>query len=514
MNLPIVTGATPFKPRAQMQRVDMATLPAPGVPAQAPHPIMAWPTGVIYHPTFHAYVPLGAVCKRGRSPSLEAHKQAELDERVQQVRMTIAEAHEFLALKPQLMALLEAARAAQASAEAEMEAAKGAQALAEAAAAAKVEAVEAKIKKIRDTAMASARHELKSELKAEKILLKDLYSRYEAPRDVERKVERLTAELQRRAEEAESTLEGLRMTCGRLQAQLRDHRTAQSASSKRSVSARVLSRTAAMQQEELETARAAAHAAQEAINELNKLPAAATRSRATADVPAAAAGPSALAFEHCSGNLRVGPAAAACLPAAPADAGHAATRSLMDGGRYRPIILIILRLLVTVCKVPRRNVAAVIDLCYLLHTGLLPQKANQICATLVGEAFRKLGTIDRAREAAAAAADPSPYSVNSDTGNDGTEREVAALGVWDLARNMPRALPLCCAHIAHDQSGRNGADVLERQLELAGRKPEMCCGAGGDSTAHAGGTNPNASQREGLRARLVAKGLESGRMLL
>lgn len=72
--MPIVTGATPFKPRAQMQRVDMATLPAPGVPAQhaqAPmHPIMAWPTGVIYHPTFHAHVPLGAVCKRGRSPSL------------------------------------------------------------------------------------------------------------------------------------------------------------------------------------------------------------------------------------------------------------------------------------------------------------------------------------------------------------------------------------------------------------------------------------------------------------
>ena len=79
---------------------------------------------------------------------------------------------------------------------------------------------------------------------------------------------------------------------------------------------------------------------------------------------------------------------------------------------------------------------------------------------------------------------------------------------------MPRAIALCCAHIAHDQSGRNGADVLERQLELAGRKPERCCGAGGDSTAHAGGSNPNASQREGLRARLVAKGLEPGRMLL
>ena len=423
--------------------------------------------------------------------------------------MTIAEAHEFLALKPQLMALLEAARAAQASAEAEMEAAKGAQALAEAAAAAKVEAVEAKIKKIRDTAMASARHELKSELKAEKILLKDLYSRYEAPRDVERKVERLTAELQRRALEAESTLEGLRMTHGRVEAQLRAHRTAQSASSKRSETARVLSRTAAMQQGELAAARAVAKDAMEAIIELNKLPAAATRSTASTAAPAAApAAAQALPFEHCSGNLRVGPA---CLPAEPADA---ATRPLMDGGRYRPIILIILRLLVTVCKVPQRNVAAAIDLCYLLHTGLLPQKANQICANLVSEAFRKLGTIDRAREAAAAAADPYPYSVNSDTGNDGTEREVAALGTWDAARNMPRALALCCAHIAHDQSGRNGADVLERQLELAGRKPETCCGAGGDSTAHAGGTNPNASQREGLRARLVAKGLESGRMLL
>ena len=72
--------------------------------------------------------------------------------------------------------------------------------------------------------MASARHELKSELKAEKIRLKDLYSRYEAPRDVERKVERLTAELRRRAEEAESTLEGLRMTHGRVQAQLRAER--------------------------------------------------------------------------------------------------------------------------------------------------------------------------------------------------------------------------------------------------------------------------------------------------
>ena len=87
-----------------------ATLPAPGLPAQhalAPiHPMMAWPTGVIYPPRFQAHVPVGAVRIRGRSPALEPHKQAELDERVQQVRMTIAEAHEFLALKPELIALL------------------------------------------------------------------------------------------------------------------------------------------------------------------------------------------------------------------------------------------------------------------------------------------------------------------------------------------------------------------------------------------------------------------------
>ena len=37
-------------------------------------------------------------------------------------------------------------------------------------------------------------------------------------------MERLTAELQRCAEEAESTLEGLRMTHGRVQAQLRAER--------------------------------------------------------------------------------------------------------------------------------------------------------------------------------------------------------------------------------------------------------------------------------------------------
>lgn len=426
--------------------------------------------------------------------------------------MTIAEAHEFLALKPQLMALLEAARAAQASAEAEMEAAKGAKALAEAAAAAKVEAVEAKIMKIRDTAMASARHELKSELKAEKIRLEELYSRYEAPRDVERKVERLTAQLQRRAEEVEAELKGVRMSHGRLEAQLRGHRAAASTSSKRLDTARVLSRTATMQHGELESARAVAKGAMEAIIELRKLPAVGASRSTTTAAPAAAAGLSTLAFEQCSGYIRVGPAAA--VDAAAADAAHPCSRPLMDGGRYRPIILIILRLLVTVCKVPQRNVAAAVDLCYLLHTGLLPLKHNQINATLVAKAFRKLGTIDRAREAAAAATDPYPYSVNSDTGNDGTEREVAALGTWDAARNMPRALALCCAHIAHDQSGRNGADVLDRQLDLAGRKPEKCCGAGGDSTAHAGGTNPNASQREGLRARLVAKGLESGRMLL
>ena len=153
-------------------------------------------------------------------------------------------------------------------------------------------------------------------------------------------------------------------------------------------------------------------------------------------------------------------------------------------------------------------VCAAIDVCFTLFTGLVPGADYQINATLVVEALRKLGTMDKEREAAEAAADPDVYSINSDTGNDGAEREVAALGTWSRPLNAPVAKALCCTHIAHDQSGRNGADVLDRQLDLAGRKPELCVGAGGDSTDHA------IKQRTGLCSRLEAKGLEAGRMLI
>ena len=184
------------------------------------------------------------------------------------------------------------------------------------------------------------------------------------------------------------------------------------------------------------------------------------------------------------------------------------TRPLKHGSRFLPEALVLVRHLVTSCHIPQRNVSCAIDVCFTLFTGLIPGADYQVSATLVVEALRKLGTMDKEREAAAAATDPDPYSINSDTGNDGTEREVAALGTWSRPLNAPVAKPLCCAHIAHDQSGRNGADVLDRQLDLAGRKPELCVGAGGDSTDHA------IKQRTGLEERLVAKGLEASRMLI
>ena len=81
----------------------------------------------------------------------------------------------------------------------------------------------------------------------------------------------------------------------------------------------------------------------------------------------------------------------------------------------------------------------------------------------------------------------------------------------DEASDRPVARPLCCIHISNDQSGRNGADVLEHQLAKGGYRPELCCGAGGDSTSHAGGSN---GQRVGLRERLEKKGLKPNTMIL
>ena len=49
----------------------------------------------------------------------------------------------------------------------------------------------------------------------------------------------------------------------------------------------------------------------------------------------------------------------------------------------------------------------------------------------------------------------------------------------------PVARAISCTDIAHDQSGRNGADVLFRQFTLAGLRPEGCAGLIGDSTGHA-----------------------------
>ncbi|MDC0526093.1 hypothetical protein OAO87_03745, partial [bacterium] len=46
----------------------------------------------------------------------------------------------------------------------------------------------------------------------------------------------------------------------------------------------------------------------------------------------------------------------------------------------------------------------------------------------------------------------------------------------------PVAQALACTVLNHDQSARNGADVLEQQLVKAQRKAATCAGAGGDST--------------------------------
>ena len=184
-------------------------------------------------------------------------------------------------------------------------------------------------------------------------------------------------------------------------------------------------------------------------------------------------------------------------------------RDLKDGGRYLTEVIANLRELVVAAHVPLRNVALVLDICFLIHTGVEPTKEQQINQMLASEALLRLGMLDNVRISEANEADPDPWSCNSDTGNKrDCEREVVAACQWSRERDEPVASALACTAIGHDQSALNGTDVLMRVIVEAKLRPEKCAGAGGDSTDHAVG------QREGLVVRLVARGLEPFRAIV
>lgn len=183
---------------------------------------------------------------------------------------------------------------------------------------------------------------------------------------------------------------------------------------------------------------------------------------------------------------------------------HIHVKRLMVGGRTPVRIHVLLRRLVLIGKVPQRNVPAVLDIAFTILTGEVTKPEYQISDRLVRQAFVKLDVIRRQRTAVRNAADPAPWSGNSDTGNKkDCEREVIAVGQIDVlpdGSGQPVARAVSCTDISHDQSGRNGADVLFRQFTLAGLRPETCAGLIGDSTGHA------VTQREGTADRLAEKG--------
>ena len=169
----------------------------------------------------------------------------------------IAEARAALATAEKIK---EAAAASIAAAEEQRDSANVAKAVAEAKLA-EVEAATTKaVEKIRATAKAAAKRELKREVDDEKRRLQHTYACYVAPRDVEREAERWAASaaaeqarLRQQAEQAEAALaeakrelDGLRKSKGHVAAQLSAHRSA--AASTRAMAARTESKVAAMQQ--------------------------------------------------------------------------------------------------------------------------------------------------------------------------------------------------------------------------------------------------------------------------
>jgi len=120
--------------------------------------------------------------------------------------------------------------------------------------------------------------------------------------------------------------------------------TAAAQPSTRTETARRLSRTNAMQKQELDETRQTAAQALQSIAELKQQPAAATRQQTSQQSTQQQGAASPPIFK---------------------------TRPLKDGGRFLPIVLVLLRLLVTACHVPQRNVCVVIDVCFTLFTGCL-----------------------------------------------------------------------------------------------------------------------------------------------
>lgn len=202
--------------------------------------------------------------------------------------------------------------------------------------------------------------------------------------------------------------------------------------------------------------------------------------------------------------------AAAANPQQRAAASHpqqqqVAVQPLMNGGRYSVRVLVLLVRMALICKIPERNVPAALDMCFTIFTGQAPTPEYQISKDVLPRALHRLNIIRRRRVAARNAADPNVWSANSDTGNKkDCEREVIAYAHIVISPQdgspSPVASALSCVDINHDQTGRNGADVLVRQFKLGGLKPEKCAGLIGDSTGHA------EVQREGAADQLAQKG--------